>query len=330
MKPQKWGIIGTGSAARDFANDIRLVNNSDQRIHAVLGHTEQTTKKFANDFQVEREFMDLDEFINSAEIDIVYIASPHTLHYEQVIACLKKKIPVLCEKPLAINAAQGIELIDTAKINNTFLMEGMWLRFLPSIKKLVELVNAGKIGNIISVKAAVSYKAPHDEKSRYFDPDLGGGSLLDLGIYPVFLALLILGKPDTIKAVGSLSDKGIDESCSVLFHYKNGQHAILESSLVTQIEESAEIIGEKGSIKILNPWFEKTGGIELSLYNEEKMTFPFKWKGRGFQFEIEEVLQCIEENKIASDLFPHDFSLNLLMLMDEIRSQLHVVYEVDE
>ncbi|MEI9946986.1 MAG: Gfo/Idh/MocA family oxidoreductase [Chitinophagaceae bacterium] len=329
MKITKWGIVGPGSIARDFVKDLSLIS-STQLVQAVLGHTEKNTLQFAKEFNVPQVFMELDDFIEKADIDIVYVASPHALHHEQVLACLKKKIPVLCEKPLTINANQSMELIDTARINNTFLMEGMWLRFLPSIKLMMELINAGKIGNIISVKASISYKAPHDPGSRYFDPAMGGGSLLDLGIYPVFLALLLLGKPDTIKAIGSLSEEGVDENCSMLFHYKNGQQAILESSLISQTEMPAEIIGEKGIIKILNPWFEKAAGLELNVYNEGKIILPCRWEGHGLHFETEEVLNCIEENKIESDVFPHHFSLDLIMLMDKIRNQVHVIYEMDE
>lgn len=327
MKSTKWGLIGPGNIARDFAKDLSLVR-TPQHIQAVLGHTEKSTEKFAREFNVPQTFTELGDFIENADIDVVYVASPHTLHYEQVLACLKKKFPVLCEKPLTINASQCIELIDTARINTIFLMEGMWIRFLPSITRMLELIE--KIGNIISVKASMCYKAPYDPQSRYFNPELGGGSLLDLGIYPVFLAMLLLGKPDTIKAIGTLSNEGVDETCSVLFHYKNGQHAMLESSLLSQTDMPAEITGEKGVLKILNPWFEKAAGIELNLYDEEKIIYPCQWEGHGLHFEAEEVLTCLKNNKISSDLYPHDFSLELIMTMDEIRNQMHVTYEMYE
>jgi len=329
MKTVKWGIIGPGNIARDFARDLQLITHSYQKVYAILGHSEKKAKQFAAEFNVPHIYYSLEEFIN-ADIDVVYIASPHSNHFEHVMACLKNKIPVLCEKPLSVNANQTLELIDTAKINNTFLMEGLWLRFLPSIRLLLKLIGAGKIGKIIAVKASISYKAPHDPANRYFNPALGGGSLLDIGIYPVFLAYLLLGKPDTIKAIGSISDEGIDESCSVLFQYKNGQHATLESTLLAETEVPAEIIGEKGVIKILNRWYEKSFGIEVSLYNEGKVILPCHWTGHGLHFEIEEVLKCLEYDKIESDFLPHQFSLNLMMLMDKIRSHLHVVYEVDE
>jgi len=329
MKRTRWGIIGPGNIAHDFVNDLAFVATQQVR-QAVLGRTEENTRKFAANNNIPQVFTDLDEFIKKAKIDAVYIATPHTLHYEQALACLEKRIPVLCEKPMTINAEQAQELIDAAAANNTFLMEGMWVRFLPSICQVIDMIRKGTIGNIISIKASMSYKAPRDQESRYFNPELGGGSLLDLGIYPVFLALLLLGKPNAIKAVGKLSGEEIDEACSVLFHYKNGQYAVLESSLVTQTESVAEITGDRGVIKILSPWNEKPEGIQLDLFEAGKIVYPCKWDGKGFQFEVEEMLDCIENNKISSDRLPHQFSLTMIKIMDEIRQQIHVKYDMYE
>jgi predicted dehydrogenase len=329
MKRARWGIIGPGTIAHQFVNDIGLLD-SPQIIQAVLGHTEKHTDEFAKEFGVPQVFTDLHTFIEKAKIDIAYIATPHTLHYEQVLACLNKKIPVLCEKPMTINLDQCDELISASRLNNTFLMEGLWLRFLPSVQQLLQIIEKGEIGRIVSIKASMSFKAPYDPNSRLFNPELGGGSLLDLGVYPVFLALLLLGKPTTIKAIGTLSDQGVDEDCSVLFHYKNGQRAILESSLVTQTEIPAEITCEKGTIRILHPWFEKAAGVEVYLFDEGKTIYPCQWPGHGLQFEAEEVLTCISNNKIESDRLPHEFSQMMMSVMDEIRRQIHVTYEMYE
>jgi predicted dehydrogenase len=329
MNATRWGIIGPGNIAHDFVNDLAFVK-TPQVIQAVLGHTEENTCEFAKENNIPQVFTVLDEFIKKAKIDAVYIATPHTLHYEQALACLEERIPVLCEKPMAINVEQTQELIDTAAANNTFLMEGMWIRFLPSICQVIDMIGKGTIGNIISIKASMSYKAPRDPESRYFNPELGGGSLLDLGIYPVFLALQFLGTPHTVKAIGKLSDEEIDEACSVLFHYKNGQYAVLESSLVTQTELVAEITGDRGVIKILSPWNEKPEGIQLDLFEAGKIIYPCKWDGYGFQFEVEEMLDCIENNKIYSDRLSHQFSLSMIKTMDEIRQQIHVKYDMYE
>lgn len=329
MKETNWGIIGPGNIAHDFARDLRLIPVL-QKITAVVGHNTESTGEFAREFNVPDTYTDFDEFIKNKLMDAVYIATPHPQHFEQALACIQKNIPVLCEKPMTINADQCRELIAAARKHKTFLMEGMWIRFLPSIQQVLSIIQQGKIGNVVSVKASMCYKAPYDPDSRYFDPALGGGSLLDLGIYPVFLAHLLMGKPDTIKAVGTLSKEGVDETCSVLFHYKTGQHAILESSLIAQTDMPAEITGEKGVIKILDPWYEKANGIELNEYNEGKIIYPCKWQGHGLQYEAIEVLNCIQQNKIESDILSHAFSLELIQTMDEIRSQIHVTYDLYE
>ena len=329
METTNWGIIGPGNIAHDFARDLELIG-TPQKITAVLGHRPETIAKFITEFNVSLSYTDINDFIKNTNIDIVYIATPHPQHFEQAVLCLENKIPVLCEKPMTINAEQSRQLIAAAQKNNTFLMEGRWLRFLPSIQLVLSFIKERIIGNTISLKASMGYKAPYDPENRYFDPALGGGALLDLGIYPVFLARLLLGNPDTIKAIGTLSNKGVDETCSILFHYKSGQHAVLESSLVTETDLPAEISGDKGSIKILNPWFEKAAGIELDLPNAGKVIYPCKWDGHGLHYEIREALDCIQNKKIESDMLSHAFSLDMIRIMDEIRNQIHVAYQMYE
>jgi predicted dehydrogenase len=329
MQVTRWGIIGPGNIAYDFASDLKLIK-SPQQIVSVLGHTPERTNKFAEEFNVPHSYTNFNDFIRNEKPDVVYIATPHPQHFEQTLHCLEKKIAVLCEKPLALNARQANELIGASKKQNTFLMEGMWIRFLPPLQKVISLTTEDKIGNIVSIKASIGYKAPDDPSSRYFDPALGGGSLLDLGIYPIFLSCLFLGRPNTIKAVATLTEKNIDEACSVLLHYNGGQHAMLESSLASQTDLPAEIAGEKGTIKILHPWFEKSKAIELLLYEKDKTLYPCEWEGHGLQYEIQEVLHCLQTNKIESSLMTHDLSLTIVEVMDEIRRQINVTYDLYE
>ncbi|MET0391539.1 MAG: Gfo/Idh/MocA family oxidoreductase [Chitinophagaceae bacterium] len=328
MKLTQWGIIGPGNIAHTFINDFAHIK-TPQRVTAVLGHRMESTMDFAREFDIPAYYTSLGEFVKNGKMDAVYIASPHPQHHEQALACLGNKIPVLCEKPMTINAEQCEQLIAAARQNNVFLMEGMWLRFLPGIRHALDLIGQGLIGNITSVRASISYKAPRDPDNRYFDPELGGGSLLDLGIYPVFLAMQILGKPCSVKAIGKLSEEGVDENCSILLHYKNGSHATLESSLVSSLDVPAEIVGDKGIIKILNPWYEKASGIELQT-EDGKIIYPCHWEGHGLYFETEEVIRCVENNQVESELFSHDFSLQLIRVLDEVRNQIHVTYDMYE
>jgi scyllo-inositol 2-dehydrogenase (NADP+) len=325
-----WGIIGPGSIAAEFADDLSLVKDVHHRIGAVLHHDLGKAAEFAKKENAPQYFEDIQAFVKEARIDAVYIATPHPLHFEETLVCLQHKIPVLCEKPLAMNSRQVQAMVKAAEDHNTFLLEGMWVRFLPSIDKVLELVEGDAIGRIVSVKADMSYKAPYDPESRYFDPKLGGGSLLDLGIYPIFLTHLLLGKPARIQATARLSDKGIDETCAAIFQYEQGRHAIIESSLVTQTELTATIYGEKGKLQIATPWNEKPPKIIVEDYEGNEQHYRCDWKGRGFQYEAEEVYGCVKAGKLYSDLFCHRFSLDLMATMDAIRQQTHIVYPADQ
>ncbi len=327
MNSFNWGIIGPGSIANDFAEDLKLVKRP-QRITSVLSHRQESAKEFADKHNVTNYYTDIQQFISNRNFDAVYIATPHTFHFEQALACLNAGIPVLCEKPLVINAEQVQQLIEAAETNNCFLLEGMWIRFLPSINTLLDLIAKDKIGKIVSIKASMSYKAPRDSDNRYFNPDLGGGSLLDLGIYPVFLSHLLLGNPVNVKATGKLSADGVDETCAILCSYETGAHALLESSIITQTALTAEIGGDKGVIRIMSPWNEKPEGIILKEYEkDEEEHFPCEWEGRGFQYQVEEVIRCLEANQISSNLYCHHFSLDIMKTLDEVRRQLHVHYD---
>jgi scyllo-inositol 2-dehydrogenase (NADP+) len=324
-----WGIIGPGSIATEFAHDLSFVKSCRHRIGAVLSHSLEKAANFAEKEDAPQYFEDINAFVEEAKIDAVYIATPHPLHHEETLRCLEHKIPVLCEKPLAMNSGQVKEMVQAAEQHQTFLMEGMWIRFLPSIMKVLSLVESGRIGKIVSIKADMSYKAPNDPESRYFDPALGGGSLLDLGIYPIFLTHLLLGKPAQIQATARLSNKQVDEACAALFHYNNSSYAIIESSLVTKTELTATIYGEAGKLHIAAPWNEKPAEIIIEVYDGDVEHYPCAWEGRGFQYEIEEVYSCLKQGKLYSDKFCHQFSLDLMATMDAIRQQTNIVYPAD-
>lgn len=325
----RWGIIGPGSIARLFARDLSLIA-VPQEIVAVLGHSQEGTKAFAEELNIPHAYTDPSRWLEKVRPDIVYIATPHPDHFQHALDCLEKKIPVLCEKPMTVNTEQCQQLINAARDNKTFLMEGMWVRFLPSLQLVLNLIEEGRIGNVLAIKASTTFRAMPEDGSRYFDPEKGGGSLLDLGIYPVYLAQLLLGKPRSIKAIAKLSDEHVDENCSILLQYRNGAYAMLESSLIAESDAPAEITGDKGSIKIFHPWFEKASGIELTERGEGKIIYPCSWEGHGMQFETEEVLHCLAENKTESELHPLSASLDLITTLDEIRRQINVEYPAAE
>lgn len=329
MNVFKWGIIGPGQIAKEFAGDIKLAAYEGHIIQSVLGNTLEKAKAFAEEQKTPQYFDNLNAFLEQSDINAVYIATPHTLHYEEVLQCLAHKIPVLCEKPLAINRQQVQQMIDAAVQHKTFLMEGMWIRFLPSIKKVLSLIEEDAVGKILCVKADMSYRAPRDPDNRFFDPEKGGGSLLDLGIYPVYLAHLLLGKPQTIQAWARLTNQFIDEACAALFHYPNGAYAVIESSLVIETEWQATIYGDKGKIKIMRPWNEMPSAIVVEPYGGKATTHQCEWQGRGLQYEVDEVYACLQKGIIESEHFCHHFSLDLIDTMDDIRRQTGIQYAED-
>jgi predicted dehydrogenase len=320
----KWGIIGPGNIAKEFAEDLKYVESRKCEVSAVLGHKPESTNEFVQKFGGTAT-KDINEFI-STKPDAVYIATPHPLHYDQTLACLENKIPVLCEKPLAINEKQVSGLVEASQKNKTFLMEGMWTRFLPSFQLVFNIIQAGTIGKVLHVHADMSFIAEKDKSNRFFNPELGGGSLLDVGVYTIYLSYFLLGEPDSICACGKINEAHIDETCGVMLRYNNGNFAMLESSIITQTEGSAWIYGSDGTIRIKKPWTEQPEKIEVIINNESSFKHIPSWQGRGFQYEVDEVIKCLNDGKIESEILPHKTSISVVKIMDEVRSQLKIVY----
>lgn len=326
MKKIKWGIIGPGEIANSFMDDMQYVSGYKNEVISVMSNTMKSAEEFAEDHKVTGVFDSVKKMLEKEKPDVVYISSPHSAHYEETMICLEHKVPVLCEKPIALNLQQAAEMVSLSKKNQTFLLEGMWIRFLPSIRFVLELLRQGAIGKIKAVEADMSYVAPKDKDNRFYNPELGGGSLLDLGIYPVYLSLLLLGKPDGLDTVARLTDEGIDENCKMIFNYNNGALALLESSIIKETSKEVQISGERGTITIQSQWNEKPAAISVSLLNDRTFTYPCEWEGRGFQFEINEVLECISKGKIESSLHSHQDTLNLMSTLDMIRARNNIVY----
>ena len=324
----KWGIIGPGNIAREFVNDLQYVKDEKCEVGAVLGHTYAHAKEFAHQ-HAGFAIKDINDLLTQRP-DAVYIATPHPLHYDQALFCLENKIPVLCEKPLAINEKQVSGLIEASKKHNTFLMEGLWTRFLPSFQFLFNAIQSKTIGEILHVHADMSFIAEKDKTNRFFNPELGGGSLLDVGVYTIYLSYLLLGNPDKIFACGKVNESHIDETCGVTLEYDDGKYAMLESSIITQTQNNAWIYGSKGTIRVKRPWTEHPERIDVHIINAPTQEHYPSWQGRGFQYEIEDVIKCLRSNKIESSIIPHNASLDVVKIMDDVRSQLGIVYPHDE
>jgi len=325
VKTYNYGIIGPGRIAASFCKALQ--RSERVRIHGVASRDAQRAKDFAQTFGAQKTYNGYESIAKDPDIDVIYIATPHAFHAQQAITCLKHKKPVVCEKPLTLDYNSAFKVVQASRDNNTFMLEGMWSRFNPAVRHAKELIDAGTIGEVRHLTADFGFKKDYDPKSRLYDLALGGGSILDVGIYPLFLALFILGKPDTIQTTAHLAPTGADESCGFTFNYKYGATAQLFSSMIVETRKDAEICGTRGSIVIQTPWY-KSQGIILSKEGMPDERIPLPYTGNGFEFQIEEVTKCLDLGLTESPLMTHDFTLLKAQVSDEILKQAGVKYKI--
>jgi predicted dehydrogenase len=318
-----WGIIGPGKIAHKFAQG--LVSAKGAKLFAVASRSEERALEFARQFKIPNWYQSYENIIKNPEVDIIYVATPHTFHYENTMMCLSNGKPVLCEKPITITRGQLQRLVDTARSKKIFLMEGIWTRFLPTIKKIIEIRDSGELGSIRAIYSDFGFKATVDFEGRLYNLKLGGGALLDIGIYPVFLSLLLLGKPSEIKSTAVLSKTGADESCSILFKYNNGSIANMACTFTLDTPIEANIIFDNGRIRINRRWFAPSS-LVITDSNEKTKELTFKYNGNGYHFEAEEAMKCLNNGLIESPDLKLDFSLELIGLLDQIREQCEIHY----
>jgi predicted dehydrogenase len=323
MKQYSWGIIGPGKIAAKFAAALQLAGNS--RLHAVASRDLARASTFAATHGAAQIYDSYEQLAADPAIDVVYIATPHGFHAEHTLLCLRQGKAVLCEKPMALNATQVREMIAASGRREAFLMEAMWTRFLPLMQTTTDLIATGKIGALRYIRADFGFLAPFDPSSRLYDLRLGGGSLLDIGIYPLFLCLYLLGKPDNIRAAGHLSPTGADDTCHAVLTYKDGRSAVISSTLACQTSLTAEIAGTEGAIRIPTPWY-KNDRLNWNRTGQPEDSIRLEPMINGFEYQVREVARCLEARAIESPLMPHAFSLLMSETMDEIRRQIGVKY----
>lgn len=323
-KNYRWGILGAGKIADKFCTALSFVEESE--VYAVASRDISNATAFAAKFNATQIYDKYDELIKDENVDIIYIATPHAFHFEQTMACLQYKKPVLCEKPLSLSYKQTAAMINTAKENKVFLMEGMWTSCMPFIEKIKLLIKEDVIGDPQYVSADFGFTAPVDLEGRLYKKALGGGSMMDVGIYPLFLATLILGEPALIKAVSKLSVTGIDEYMNIVLQYAQGETAHLLSSIRFNTAVEAEIIGTKGKIKIKNPWFKATD-FSIHLGDGTVQDFSMPHLSNGFEYEIREVMNCLRKGLLESEKMPHQLTLLISKIMEDVLMQAGVVYK---
>jgi predicted dehydrogenase len=322
MSNFRWGILGTGGIARAFALDLAYLG--DHTVAAVGSRSLESAQAFAADFPGSLPYGSYEELVK-ADVDAIYVASPHPMHEEHALLAMRAGKPVLCEKAFTINAKQAENLVNFSQQEKIPLMEAMWTRFLPHIRIIKEIIAAGTLGDIQTIHADHGQYIPIERALRLWEPELGGGALLDLGIYPLTLAHLVLGTPQSITAVATLTDKKVDLQTSMILRYESGAHAMLSCTMAVRSSVAAVIAGDKARIEIDGSFYAPTS-FRVITRDGVVTQYPNTYEGGGLREEAQEFARVVRAGEIESPLMKHATSLELMRQMDEIRTQIGVKY----
>ncbi len=322
----KWGIIGPGRIANNFAKAINVIDNAI--IYAVASRSEERAKNFASQYNIENIFTSYEELLNDKNIDAVYISTPHRFHFEQAKLALNAGKPILCEKPLTVNSAEATELFKLAKEKNVFLMEALWTRYLPIYNVVRKWLDENLIGDIKLLTSTFGYVFERNLTDRKFNHQLAGGALLDLGIYPIAISQWVLRKnPESFTASGYLGETNVDEMTAVNLNYGNGVISQFSCNMLSTNENDFLIYGSRGYIRIHKMFW---GATKATLYlGEKEITEEQPLRASGFEYQIEEAMNCIKSGKIESDEMTHERTLANMELMDKIRNQIGLKYSFE-
>jgi len=323
MAKVNWGIIGCGNIAHTFAKSI--AHCADAQLIGAASTSMQRANEFATHYSI-KGYESYQALMQCPNIDAIYIANTHEQHFKSVAQCLTHNKHVLSEKPITVNAQQLITLKELAQQQNRFLMEGVWMRFLPAIVKLQQLLSEGVIGKVHCVNANFSLAGEFESSHRLMNPATAGGALLDLGIYPISIADVVFNKtPEQIKSLVHKSTTGVDERSVTLINYGQGQFAQLSSALQQNGPTQACILGEYGYIRIDE--FVGAQSLELHLNAQQMQRFDFSFNDdENFKFEIDHVSECILQQQTQSSVLPLSTSLRVMNIMDELRAQWQLKY----
>jgi predicted dehydrogenase len=323
MRTFNWAILGLGNIAHKFAIDLALVPQA--RLHAVASRSLNKAQDFAATHAVPHAVGSYEELLAVPDIDAVYIATPHSEHYAHTLLCLRAGLPVLCEKAFAQNARQAQDMVQVAQQQGVFLMEAFWTRFFPAIKQALDLVQSGAIGEVKHLSADFGFITEFKPESRLFNPALAGGSLLDIGVYPLFISQLFLGVPATIRAVATPALTGVDQNCAMALGYASGATASLFSTIAATTNNYCVLYGTKGQLHLTGR-FHAPSGIEIHRPDQAVEIIPYPKIGLGYQYEAAHVQECLAQGLAESPLLPLAFSLDLMRTLDAVRAEIGLRY----
>lgn len=319
-KEFRWGVIGTGGIARTFAKDLALAPG--HRVTHFGSRTVAKAESVARDFSAipvgsYQELVELD-------VDAIYVATPHSLHAENAIMAMNAGKPVLVEKPFCVNAKQARAMISASLSNQVALMEAMWSRFLPHFREIREIVKRGEIGELISIQADHGQPLPKDPYYRLHAPELAGGALLDLGVYPISLTSMLLGTPSKIIAAGEINESGVDSQTSIIFTYPSGAHSIMNTTLLVRTPCTATIVGTLGRIEVDSNFYTPTSF--RTIIGGKTLEYPNTYEGHGLREQAIAFKDLVISGKLENEIMSHAESLAIVEMMDEIRQQIKLIY----
>lgn len=322
MKAYNWGILGTGNIAHKFTRALMLLDNA--HLYAVGSRDAEKAAKFASDYRITRSFGSYEEMVADPGVEIVYISSPHSEHLQHTLLALRNGKHVVCEKPMSVNASEVKVMAEEARSRGLFLMEALWPPFQPSYIKADEILKSGKMGRLLHMRGKFAFISPYDPELRTYSLNLGGGSLLDIGIYPIMDILRYMGEPESILADSVLSPTGADESTSVIFKFSDGRMAEAYSSFSNMGGVSTEFNCEKGNL-ILARGRDRNQHLLLEFTNDfdDRIFTP---PAQGYQYEAVEVMNCLDRGLTESPVVPLSFTLTLARTLDVIRGKTGIRY----
>jgi len=322
MSTFKWGILGPGGIARAFAKDLQLLDGHE--VAAVGSRTLSNAQEFAKSFG-GTAYGSYEELVADSTVDAIYVATPHPSHKENVISALNAGKPVLCEKPFAVNAHEAREMVLAAEKNGVALMEAMWARFLPHYAHVWEIIASGVLGQILTVQADHGQRLADRNIPRLIEPSLAGGALLDLGIYPVSFAHMILGNPTKITASAVLTDKGVDAQTSMIFDYADGAQAILTTTMIEQTPCRAVVAGVNGWLEIDRTFYNPTS-MRVVLFDGSVTQYPHTYTGHGLREQAEAFKKLVQSGKNQSEILTWKDTVDIMGTLDAVRSQIGLRY----
>ncbi len=318
-----WGIIGPGRIAHQFADGVKVIE--DAALYAVASSRPERAQSFAAQHGGEKTYAAYEALVNDLQVDAVYIATPHRFHFDNAMLCLKAGKPVLCEKPLTVNADEARQLIETARANNVFLMEALWTRYLPIYWQVREWLKVRAIGDLKLLVSNFGINVPKDEADRWLNPELAGGTLLDMGVYPIAVSQWVMGQtPQSFSAQAYLGSTGVDELTAVVLKYPNGVISQFNSNFISDGVNDFIIYGSTGHIRIHANYWAATQATLVTDDQASTVSKPFR--GGGFEYQTEEAMRCIRAGLLESPSMSHAHTLANMELMDTIRAEIGLKY----